>query len=209
VFAKVESIGLEGLSGFNVSVEVDIYNGMPGYETVGLPGAAVKESKDRVRSAIKNSNLVYPTKRITVNLAPADMRKEGPIYDLPIALGLLSASEQINAIPQKMVFFGELALDGKLRKVKGLLPMLIEAANSGFESAVIPKENLAEVACLELIKIYSVNDLGEVVQFLNGDITLTPAVATAFNQNSDDKSNNDFSHINLLRKVNRNLSRFI
>jgi len=174
MFAKVESITLEGLKGFRVTIETDIYDGLPAYETVGLPGAAVKESKERVRSAIKNSFLKYPTKRITVNLAPADIRKEGPIYDLPIALGLLSASDQVSRIPKNCVFFDELALDGKVRKVNGILPMLIEAVNFGFDSAVIPAENAAEVECLEKIKIYPAKTLLDVVNHLNGSTQILP-----------------------------------
>ena len=180
MFAKVESITLEGLRGFRVSIETDVYDGLPAYETVGLPGLAVRESKERVRSAIKNSSLHYPTKRITVNLAPADTRKEGPIYDLPIAVGLLAAGQQVNRVPKKTVFFGELALDGKVRKVNGILPMLIEAVNFGFDSAVIPSENIAEAECLEKIKIYPAKTLLEVVNHLNGLTKISPIQHKSF-----------------------------
>ncbi len=173
MFAKVQSIALEGLKGFEVSVEADIFDGLPAYETVGLPGAAVKESKERVRSAIKNSHLSYPTRRITVNLAPADIRKEGPVYDLPIALGLLRASGQIDEIPEKCIYIGELALDGALRKVNGILPMLIEAVKYGYESAVIPAENASEAECLDKISIYPAVNLNQVVNHINGREILT------------------------------------
>ncbi len=180
MFAKVESMALEGLNGYRVTVEADIFDGLPAYETVGLPGTAVKESKERIRSAIKNSNLKYPTRRITVNLAPADIRKEGPVYDLPIAVGLLAAGGQIADIPQKTVFFGELALDGKIRKVNGILPMLIEAVKFGFESAVIPAENAAEAECLEQITIYPAGTLTMVADHLNGDAVIQPLKSKPF-----------------------------
>lgn len=167
MFAKVQSIALEGLKGFEVSVEADIFDGLPAYETVGLPGVAVKESKERVRSAIKNSFLSYPTRRITVNLAPADIRKEGPVYDLPIAIGLLSASGQINNIPEGYIFIGELALDGALRKVNGILPMLIEAVKYGYRSAIIPADNASEVECLDKIDIFPAQSLNQVVNHIN------------------------------------------
>ena len=167
-------MALEGLNGYQVTVEADIFDGLPAYETVGLPGTAVKESKERIRSAIKNSNLKYPTRRITVNLAPADIQKEGPVYDLPIAVGLLAAAGQILRLPEKTVFFGELALDGKIRKVNGILPMLIEAVKLGFTSAVIPADNAAETECMEHIIIYPAKSLEAVVDHLNGDKEIAP-----------------------------------
>ena len=127
MLAKVLSFGLQGLEGYPVLVEADVYNGLPAYELVGLPDTAVKESKERVRSAIKNSGFEYPAKRITVNLAPADMKKEGPLYDLAIAVGLLAASDQV--LPdflKYMVIFGELSLNGDVRPVNGILPLVIE-----------------------------------------------------------------------------------
>ena len=134
MLSKILSFGLNGLAGYPVLVEVDVYNGLPAYETVGLPDAAVKESKERVRSAIKNSGFDYPQKRITVNLAPADLKKEGPVYDLPIAVGLLCATSQISAeLLDKIVILGELSLNGDVRSVKGILPMVIEAKNKGYK----------------------------------------------------------------------------
>jgi len=174
MLAKAESMALEGLKGTRVTIETDIFDGLPAYEIVGLPGTAVKESKERVRSAIKNSGFKYPTRRITVNLAPADIRKEGPIYDLPIALGLLAASEMIDDIPKQTVFFGELALDGTIRKVNGILPMLIEAAELGFKSAVIPDANRAEAACLDHIKIFPAQSLKQAAQHLNNIDPIVP-----------------------------------
>jgi magnesium chelatase family protein len=118
MLSEVISFGLQGITGTRVKIETDIYNGMPAFEMVGLPDAAVKESKERVRSAIQNSGFTYPVKRITVNLAPADLKKEGPVYDLPIAVGLLTASEQIKQdFLRYMVMVGELSLTGEVRGV--------------------------------------------------------------------------------------------
>ncbi len=196
MFAKVQSIALEGLKGFEVSVEADIFDGLPAYETVGLPGAAVKESKERVRSAIKNSHLIYPTRRITINLAPADIRKEGPVYDLPIALGLLRASGQLSDIPEKCIYIGELALDGALRKVNGILPMLIEAVKFGYDSAVIPMDNAAEAECLDKIKIFPAENLNQVADHINERVIISPAAYRGYESIQDNRSGTvDFSEI--------------
>ena len=129
MLAKVKSFALNGIEGYGVDVEVDINSGLPSVDMVGLPSAATKESKERIRSAIKNSGYLYPVKRITVNLAPADTKKEGPSFDLPIAIAILAASEQIDNISYKdYVFLGELSLDGKLRAVCGVMPVLIFCA---------------------------------------------------------------------------------
>jgi len=188
MFAKVTSIALEGLKGYKVLVETDIFDGLPAYETVGLPGAAVKESKERVRSAIKNSHLNYPTRRITVNLAPADIRKEGPVYDLPIALGLLRASGQLKEIDENCVFIGELALDGVLRKVNGLLPMLIEAVKFGYTSAVIPAENASEAECLDKISIYPAENLNQVVNHINEREPLAKVAYKGYDNSTEKQS---------------------
>ena len=133
MLSKILSFGLVGLSGYSVIVETDISSGMPVYETVGLPGAAVKESKERVRSAIKNSGFEYPQKRITINLAPADTKKQGAVYDLAIAMGILSASGQAAQLKEDCILLGELSLDGRLRGINGALPMAISAKEAGFE----------------------------------------------------------------------------
>ncbi|MEX1307201.1 MAG: magnesium chelatase domain-containing protein, partial [Eubacteriales bacterium] len=196
MFAKVQSIALEGLKGYEVSVEADIFDGLPAYETVGLPGVAVKESKERVRSAIKNSYLNYPTRRITVNLAPADIRKEGPVYDLPIALGLLRASGQVDEIPETCIYIGELALDGALRKVNGILPMLIEAVKFGYTSAVIPKDNAAEAECLNKLEIYPAENLNQVVNHINARDVISMVEYKGYeNDPASSKGMVDFSEI--------------
>ncbi len=171
MLAKVSSFALSGLSGFPVSVEVDVYNGLPGFETVGLPDAAVKESKDRVRSAIHNSGFEYPAKRITVNLAPADLRKEGPLYDLPIAVGLLAAYGQVDTeLLEGMLMFGELSLNGDVRPVSGVLPMVIDAYGKGVRCVALPAENAKEASYVSGMNIIPVHTLSEIAAVLNKKI---------------------------------------
>lgn len=175
MIAKVQSCGLIGLDGFIVDVEVDISMGLPAFDIVGLPDTAVKESKERVRSAMKNSNLESPIKRITVNLAPADKKKEGPAYDLPITIAILIASEQIkiNNIYNYM-FLGELSLDGKLRPINGALPMVITAMQNGIKKVFLPKQNMDEAAVVSGIDVLGADNLYEIVQHLRGEIEIMP-----------------------------------
>ena len=140
MFAKISSFGLQGLSGLKIDVEVDTNLGLPSYDIVGLPDAAVKESKERVRSAIKNSGFKFPTNKITVNLAPANVKKAGANFDLPIAIAILISSGQIQEQKYKdFIVIGELGLDGKIKPVNGILPILISARNEGFKKFIIPK----------------------------------------------------------------------
>ena len=169
MLAKVKSYALDGLTGYAVDVEVDINNGLPGYELVGLASTATKESKERVRSGIKNAGFFYPTKKLTVNLAPADTKKEGPAFDLPIAVGILAASGQIECKRYKdFVFVGELSLDGKLRHVNGIMPILISALQKGEKRFVVPKDNKREASYIDGIEVYALENLREVVDFLTG-----------------------------------------
>lgn len=170
MLAVVKSIAMLGLEGYVVDVEVDISNGLPGLEIVGLPSASVKESKERVRAAIKNSGFVFPLGRITVNLAPADRRKVGPVFDLPIAVGLLAASGQLaDDNYRKYVFFGELSLDGSLRGVTGILPSVVAARDyTSSEGVIVPAENRDEAALVEECKVYPVSNLRQLTSFLNG-----------------------------------------
>jgi len=169
MLAKVHSAAIEGIQGTHVTVEVDIANGLPMFTTVGLPDGSVRESKDRVKAAIKNSGYPFPGKRVTVNLAPADLRKEGTAFDLPIALGLLIASE---LIPQQSVetvmVVGELSLGGTLRAVPGVLSMATAAEKNGLEAIIVPAENANEAAMASRLKIIPVHHLHEVVEILNG-----------------------------------------
>ncbi len=170
MLAVVKSIGMFGLEGYVVDVEVDISHGLPGLDIVGLPDASVKESKERVRAAIKNSGLNFPPGRITVNLAPADQKKEGPVFDLPIAIGLLAASGQMaNDNYRKHVFFGELSLDGSIRGVTGILPRVMTAwEKTRVEGVIVPIENANEAALVENMNIYPVNTLKQAAGFLDG-----------------------------------------
>lgn len=169
MLSKVLSFGLTGIEGFLVTIETDMVGGVPGFDIVGLGDTAVKESKERVKSAIRNSGFEYPVKHYTVNLAPADMKKEGPIYDLGIAVGILSASEQTHSRKYKdYIYIGELSLDGDVKKVRGVLPMLISARELGYKKVIIPKENATEAQFIDGMEIYAMSSLKEVVQFLNG-----------------------------------------
>lgn len=169
MLAKVKSYALDGLTGYAVDVEVDINNGLPGYELVGLASTATKESKERVRSGIKNAGFFYPTKKLTVNLAPADTKKEGPAFDLPIAIGILAAANQIECKRYKdFVFVGELSLDGRLRHVNGIMPILISALQNGEKRFIVPKDNEREASYIDGIEVYALENLREVVDFLTG-----------------------------------------
>ncbi len=168
MFAKVKSSGLIGINGYIINVEVDIANGMPGFEVVGLPDAAVKESRERVRSAIRNSGFYFPQTRVIVNLAPADTRKEGATYDLAIACAILSATGQIMFREDfSPVVLGELSLDGDIRGVSGVLPMLLSVVNCENNAAIIPKDNLKEALHVKDMKIYPVSTLRELVEAIN------------------------------------------
>ncbi len=168
MLSKIASYTVVGLDGVPVEVETDINKGMVSYELVGLPDTAVKESKERVFSAIRNSSLRFPVNKITVNLAPADIKKEGSQYDLPIAISLLVASEQLKADTDGVVMLGELALDGGLRAVTGILPVLISAKSKGFKKFIVPFGNANEASYIEGIQVYALKSLREAFDFLSG-----------------------------------------
>ncbi|HLI05661.1 MAG TPA: YifB family Mg chelatase-like AAA ATPase [Ktedonobacteraceae bacterium] len=171
MLAKVQSCAVIGLEGALVEVEIDISNGLAAFTIVGLPDTAVNESRERVRSAIKNSGCLFPFKRITVNLAPADLRKEGPSYDLPIAIGILTASGQIPADEHtgESLFLGELSLDGSVRHTNGILPMVALAADKKVKTVFVPAADAIEAALINGVTIYPVESLGQLVAHLNGD----------------------------------------
>ena len=174
MFARVESMGVFALKGFRVTVEVDISRGLPQFELVGLPDSAVKESRDRVRSAIKNLGLEFPVSRITLNLAPADLRKTGPVYDLPVLLGVLCASGQLGPLPSTSAFVGELSLDGGVRPIQGALTMAITARDNGIHHLFLPAANAAEAAVLPELKVYAIESVGQLLGHLRGDYLLSP-----------------------------------
>lgn len=175
MLAIVKSTALHGLDGQVVQVEVDVSNGLPCFDLVGLPDPAVREARDRVRAAIKNSGFEYPLGRITVNLAPADIRKEGPLYDLPIAAGILAATDQIDAgALKRYVLIGELSLNGTLRRVTGVLPNVLAACEQGFREVIVPSENAREAALVRGAKIYPVDSLEQLNNFLRGAEKIAP-----------------------------------
>lgn len=171
----VKSMALHGLDGYLVNVEVDVSAGLPYWEVVGLPDTSVKEAKERVRTAIKNCDIDFQSKRIIVNLSPADTKKEGSSFDLPIAIGILVATETIqNFKMNKIAFIGELSLDGKVNKVNGVLPMCIEAARLGIEEIIVPRENATEAGIVNNIKIVPADNLLDVIEYLNKTKNIEP-----------------------------------
>lgn len=180
MLSKITSYALIGLDGVPVEVETDINKGAVKYELVGLPDAAVKESRERVYSAIRNSALRFPINKITVNLAPADIKKEGSQYDLPIAVSLLIASEQLEAEVKDTVLLGELALDGTLRPVTGILPIIIAAKGRGYKRFIVPYGNANEASYIEGIEVYALKSLRETYEFLSGRTAFSPVEIRSF-----------------------------
>lgn len=174
MISRLFSMGLYGLEAFTVEVEADISKGLPCFDIVGLPDTAVKESRERVRSAIKNCGYEYPVSRITMNLAPADKKKEGPIYDLPLLIALLQATGQLSASLEDSVFIGELSLSGEIRPVRGVLPMAIAAHEAGFRRFFVPAANAREGAVVEGMEVYPVSSVRELVDCLEGKAALSP-----------------------------------
>lgn len=175
MFSKLRSASTRGIEAFIVDIEIHLDNALPGFSLVGLPDSAVKEARDRIPAAVKNSGFVYPMKRITVNLAPADIRKEGSAFDLPMALGILSASGVID--PEKfedVVALGELSLEGNLRPVRGGLSMAVQIAKQGFKKVLIPAESADEAALIEDLQVYPIENLRQAVEFLNDDRDIEP-----------------------------------
>lgn len=176
--AQTLSMGVNGVNGFPVHVEVFGMGGIPGMEIIGLPDTSVRESRDRVNAAIINSGLEIVARRITVNLAPADMKKEGPSFDLPIAVGVMTVMEQLHPSedydPGQTVLFGELSLDGRVRPVNGALPMVISAKECNIRNIILPEENAREVACIEGMNILPVSTLRQVIDHIEGTGPIQP-----------------------------------
>lgn len=175
MFAQLKSLGLYGMDAYMVDVEADISQGLPAFDIVGLPDEAVREARERVRSSIKNTGLSFPVSRITVNLAPADVKKAGPLYDLPVLLALLCASGQLAGDFAGCAFAGELSLGGTVRPVTGVLPMAIKAREAGFKRFFVPAANAAEGAVVQGIDIVPVQDLPSLLACLTGRTPCTPA----------------------------------
>ena len=199
MLAITKSIALQGLEGYLVSIEVDISSGMPCFEIVGLPDTTVKEARERVKTAIRNSGIEFLSRKIIVNLAPAGTRKEGSTFDLPIAIGILIATGNIvgnlGNFLEETLFIGELSLNGKVEKVKGILPMCIEAKKQGIKRIIVPRENSIEASYVEGIEIIPVENLEEIIYYLNGKKIIrirSPAVQDA---KKDIKYKYDFKDI--------------
>jgi len=168
MLARVTSCAVVGLEGAVVEVEVDIASGLPAFTIVGLPDKAVQEARERVRAAIRNSGYTFPNRRITVNLAPADLKKEGPAYDLPIAVGILLSSGQITAEPARTLFIGELSLDGRLRHTQGILPMAALARDKGLSNVFLPVDNVREASLVDELSLFPTESLSQLAAHLEG-----------------------------------------
>ena len=206
----VKSVALHGLQGYLVNIQVDISSGMPSFEIVGLPDVSIKESKERVRTAIKNSGVEFLSRKIIVNLAPANTKKEGSIFDLPIAVAILIANEDIDSvflddILEDTIFVGELALDGSIETVKGILPICIEARNLGIKRILLPKSNAKEASIITDLDVIPVSSLNEVIDYLNADLVIDKEPSINFLSNLSSNYNFDFSEVKGQENVKRAL----
>lgn len=200
MLAITKSMALQGLNGYLVAIQVDISNGMPDFQIVGLPDVSVKESKERVKAAIRNSNIEFLSRRILVNLSPANTRKEGSMFDLPIAIGILIASRNIKnsnlkEMLEQTIFIGELSLNGNIEEVNGILPICIEAKKLGIKKIMLPKRNAKEASILKGIEILPVNTLQEVIGYLNGKRQILKEKVSNRNLSQDIKYEFDFSEV--------------
>ena len=205
MLAKVTSCALVGLEGALVEVEVDIAPGLPNFFVVGLPDDAVREARERARSAVRNSGFTFPYKRIVVNLAPADLKKEGPAYDLPIAVGILLASEQLAADVSQTLFLGELSLDGTLRHTSGILPMVALARQMGLSNVIVPETDAKEAALVGGVRIIPLSSLSQVAAYLRGEISPSAPKVDGSTSQSADYASTDLAHIKGQEHVKRAL----
>lgn len=200
MLAITKSMALHGLEGYLVSIQVDISNGMPYFEIVGLPDASVKESKERVKTAIRNSNIEFLSRRIVVNLSPANTRKEGSTFDLPIAIGILIANKNIKhpnleKVLKETIFIGELSLNGNIEKTNGILPICIEAKKLGIKKIILPKQNAKEAMVIKGLEILPVANLREVILYLNGRKKILQQESSDINLKEDVEYEFDFSEV--------------
>lgn len=182
MFSKVRSEGLYGIDAFDVEVQADLSSGLPRFDLVGLPDASVKESRERVRASIKNSGFDFPASRITVNIAPADIKKEGAVYDLPVLIAILKASGQIKANLDDFAFIGELSLDGEIRPVNGVLPMILKAKESNIGAIFIPYKNANEGSVIDGIDILPAKHIKEIIRHLNAEVLIEPVPNEIFEE---------------------------
>ncbi len=198
MLTKIHSYGLSGLSGYKVEIEADLHSGLPTYDIVGLPDAAVKESRERVKSAIKNSGMKYPLGKIVVNLAPADMRKEGTLYDLPIAVAIIAVSSPEffrEGVFDDVCLVGELALNGDLRRADGILPLIISARQDGVRRFIVPEANFKEASFIEGIEVYALKNLSDTIKFLVGTEKFGKVKHSVFTVTQRVSDENDMKYI--------------
>ncbi len=191
--SRIRSLGIKGIGGYEVSVECSMAQGLPGFEIVGLPDAAVREARDRVRAAIKNSGLKFPVSRLTVNLAPADTKKAGTVYDLPVLLGILAVTGEIKEPPQDCAFFGELSLAGELRPVRGALPMALAAERAGIKRLFVPADNAPEAAFAQGIEVYPVENVAKLLEYFREQTELEPVQPSS--EQHEHRDGPDFSEV--------------
>jgi magnesium chelatase family protein len=201
--SKVRSMGLGGISGYEVSVECYLSGGLPNFDIVGLPDAAVREARERVRAATKNCGIRFPVSRITVNLAPADTKKAGTVYDLPVMLGILAAAGDITPPPDDTAYFGELSLSGELRPVTGALPMALAAGRAGVRELFVPGDNATEASYASEVTVYPVRHVSEILAHLRGDRRIEPVPPGVPEQTAS--SGPDFSEVKGQENVKRAL----
>ena len=205
MISNIKTISLNGLEGNLVEVQTDIGSGIPKFDIVGLPDTSVKEAKERVRTAIKNSGYEFQSKKIVVNLAPANTRKEGSLFDLPIAIGILTNFGKIKKQNlEDTVFVGELSLDGKINKAKGVLPICIEAKKIGIKRIILPKENAKEAAIVKELEVIGVSTLDQLVDYLNDELIIE-STKTNIEElwNKEQKYDVDFSEVKGQENVKR------
>lgn len=200
---KVRSLGLQGLSGYEVTAECDLAGGLPSFDIVGLPDAAVKEARERVRAAARNSGFSFPVGRITVNLAPANLRKSGTLYDLPILIGILTAAGQLVWEDPDCAFVGELSLSGTLRPVVGMLPMALAAERAGIRSLFVPAPSAPEATLARGLTVYPVETVGQLAAHLTGEAPIPPA--PAWSGQGEDRDLPDFDQVRGQEQVKRAL----
>ena len=199
----IRSLGLQGIAGYEVSVECVLSGGLPAFDVVGLPDAAVKESRERVRAAIRNCGAQFPVSRITINLAPAALRKEGTIYDLPILLGILAAQGDVEPPAEEAAFLGELSLTGALRPITGMLPMALAAVQEGVRELYVPAENAAEATLAGGLTVYPVEDVRQLLSHLRGGPRISPAAE--WTPDSEPEPGPDFADVMGQENVKRAL----
>lgn len=205
MFATIKSLGLFGLNAFPVDVEVDIQKGLPHFDIVGLPDAAVKESRERIRAALYSISVTLPPKHIVVNLAPADVKKSGTMHDLAILVGVLKSMGQLSRSMQGKFFIGEVSLSGEVRSVNGVLPMTILARSLGVEELYVPADNAAEAATIQDVRVFGVHNIGELIDHLEGDAPLSPAQPADFTEPDAPENLLDFSDVKGQQTVKRAL----